>query len=728
MERLVAERGEDMLRQGDARGVADLLGRRPAVTWPPLVQRIHADALAICGDAAAARRTFQPLCDAADRDGWQPALATGVATVHYTQADFELALATLDRVDPAGVAADLHGIEWRACRVKVLSMLDRREEARTLAVETLRLAEALGDPRALAAAHLAIARTDSGSRKEAHLEQALRAATETEDAVVASLVLVNQSHFLLAAARYREACVVSREAVRLAELCSPTARLSAALHNLGEALTLVGEYDEAKWLLQRAVAHCRRLGPARCATGLLGIADIHRHLGHDEQGRATYLEAVSLARGSSELQMLVPALAGLARLEAGTATDQARAAAEEAERIATPALMPFALVALGWVAMAEGDRVQAAQRGRDAVASARSTRSFDLVADALELVGEATEDPDEARVALSESLSIWRDGGAGPAAARIEVLLGGLDGANGTMRSQAREAARRLQRIGILHVNGHPVAEGRTAKPVAIGVLGGFSVSINGQPVPLTAWRSRQARTLVKILAARRGRPLTRAYVCELLWPDDDPLKTGHRLSVLLTTVRGVLDPERVWPPERYVAADLTGIWLDLRYIALDADSVLQDAAHAADLMEQGDADRAREILADIDSSYHGDAFEDEPGEEWAEGLREEVRAAWLRSVRRLATLRSREGRVDEAQGLLVRLLVADPYDEQVHRMLVRTLARAGRHGEARRSFDRWVAAMRAIDAPLRPPRCPPFCRRPARFRGRLSEGVLTPR
>ena len=208
--------------------------------------------------------------------------------------------------------------------------------------------------------------------------------------------------------------------------------------------------------------------------------------------------------------------------------------------------MPFALVSLGWVARAEGDRVQAAQRGRDAVASARSTRSFDLVADALELVGEATDDAAEARAALAESLSIWRDGGAGPAAARIEVLLGGLDGANGTTRSQARDAARTLQRIGILHVNGHPVAEGRTAKPVAIGVLGGFTVSVNGQPVPLTAWRSRQARTLVKILAARRGRPLTRAYVCELLWPDDDPLKTGHRLSVLLTTVRGVLDAERV--------------------------------------------------------------------------------------------------------------------------------------------------------------------------------------
>ena len=143
-------------------------------------------------------------------------------------------------------------------------------------------------------------------------------------------------------------------------------------------------------------------------------------------------------------------------------------------------------------------------------------------ADALELVGESTDDADEARVSLAEGLSISRDGGAGPAAARIEVLLGRLDGANGTVRSQARDAARTLQRIGILHVNGHAVAEGRTARPVTIGVLGGFTVTINGAPVPMTAGVP-PGSTLVKILAARRGRPLPRAYVCELLWPDDDP-------------------------------------------------------------------------------------------------------------------------------------------------------------------------------------------------------------
>ena len=158
-----------------------------------------------------------------------------------------------------------------------------------------------------------------------------------------------------------------------------------------------------------------------------------------------------------------------------------------------------------------------------------------------------------------------------------------------------------------------------SAKEVAIKVLGGFQVVVVGQPVPLTAWRSRQARTLLKILAGRRGRPTTRACLCELLWPDDDPAKTGHRLSVLLTTVRGVLDPGRDWPTEQYIGSDLTGVWLDLSHVTLDAESLLADSAYASALLSQGETECAREILNDIDARYCGDAFEDEPYDVWAE-------------------------------------------------------------------------------------------------------------
>ncbi len=283
------------------------------------------------------------------------------------------------------------------------------------------------------------------------------------------------------------------------------------------------------------------------------------------------------------------------------------------------------------------------------------------------------------------------------------VLLGRLPGADGTDRVAAREAGRRLVALGVERVDGAAaLPTDGVAAPLQIRVLGGFDVRIGGRPVPFTAWRSRQARTLVKMLTARRGRPIARAEICETLWPDDEPQRTAHRLSVLLSSVRGVLDPGRARPPDHYIRAEQAGIWLDLTRVSVDAVVLLHDAEHAAELARSGRPEQARELLAEIDARYSGDAFDEEPYEDWAAPLREEVRAAWLRSLRESARLSRRAGEHDPAITSLVRLLAAaDPLDESAYRLLVAVQVEAGRHGEARRTFTRWSEAMRSIDAPL---------------------------
>ena len=241
-------------------------------------------------------------------------------------------------------------------------------------------------------------------------------------------------------------------------------------------------------------------------------------------------------------------------------------------------------------------------------------------------------------------------------------------------------------------------------KDVQIRVLGGFEVTVGGRPVAMQTWKSRQARTLVKLLSARRGRPASRGLLCECLWPDDDPAKTSHRLSVLLATVRSVLDPGKLRPPDHYIASDNRGVWLDLRRVSVAAHELIGDADHAAELMARGREGEAAALMGAIDRRYRGDAFEDEPYEMWASDLRDEVRTAWLRSQRQLATIATRERRHSDTVAILSRLLRVDPYDEKVHHGLVRTLARSGRYGEARRAFDAWVAAMAAVDAPVPDP------------------------
>ncbi len=693
LHRLLAAHGERILRHGEAAEVIVLVRADPE---PPRALRLlEADAHRRCGDAAMALHLLTELPSDPDDRVRHVIVA---ASAHYQRGSFDAARDSLDLAAPTATCDGEDAVAWWATRAQVLAALGEGQPATEAADRALALATRSGAAVARVEAHLARARVSAGAAKDHHHEQALLAAELAGDRVSTARVLANRSCTLLAAARAAEAAEVGRRAVALADEVSPPGLLAAALHNLGEALTLTGELDEARWMLDRGAGLGDRLGPARQATALLGLARLDDQQGLHQQARSTFAEAVALARCSGERQVLVPALVGLARALVDDDQEAARALAREAVSSAPAGLLAHALTGLGWVELAQGRTAESSDLAARAIAEARDQGAVAPLADALELLALSAGDPDSA--ALREAHALWLRGGATLPAARVEVLLGRRPDADTVTRSRAREAARLLQRTGLTTLHGTPLGDPCGGRAVRITVLGGFGVHVDGQPVPHTAWRSRQARTLVKVLAAARGRPRTRGHLCEVLWPDDDPARTGHRLSVLLATVRGVLDPDRSWPADRYLAADLTGIRLDLRHVAVDADDLIHDEARAAELLVAGETDVAREILTALDRGYRGDAFEEDPYETWADALREEARAAWLRSAMRLARLHGRAGRAGDAQALLLRVLLVDPYDEQAHSLLVRTHARAGRHGEAQRAFGRWVDAMRSIEAP----------------------------
>jgi DNA-binding SARP family transcriptional activator/ATP/maltotriose-dependent transcriptional regulator MalT len=702
---LVEAHGDEMLAAGGGPDVARLVDALPPGRRTARMCLLRADALRMAGEVAAATRAFAPLvAEAAQAGRWPAALAWRAAMLHYMRGDYR---GSLDILDRATGAAGGDGVQVLACRATVLVVLGETERAATTAAEALAAAEVAGDDRAWAAAHLAAAHIAVGVRRDEHLARALTAAERAGDVVRQARVLANQADCLLRGARYPQALRVAAQAVHAAEVGGPPGVLVTALHNAGEALTRLGRYDEATVHFERSIQVSHRAGLSRTAPGLYGLGEVNRQLGRRQQARIAFEEAAELARAHAELQILVPALAGLARVLVDSGEpDAARATAEEAARAADhrlpagPGFAAQALLAHGWVALAGGDAAEAGRCGSEAVTAARACRQADVLAEALELAAAVSGDVAAARAALAEAEAIWCRAGAQPAADRVRVLIGRLPGTDGPRRWAAREAAKRLVALGVPAVDGAPLLPVEAA-PVRVRVLGRFDVVVGGQPVPLPAWRSRQARTLLKILIARRGRPVPRGELCELLWPDDEPARTAHRLSVLLSAVRNVLDPGRQRPADHYLRADPAGVCFDVGRVALDVEDLLRDAAHGLHLAREGHAERAREILADVDAAYRGDAFDDEPYEGWADGLREEARAVWLRALRELAELCRRAGDLDQSATILVRLLVADPYDEPAHRALVEVLRVAGRHGEAQRAFERWAGAMRSIDAPV---------------------------
>jgi DNA-binding SARP family transcriptional activator len=232
------------------------------------------------------------------------------------------------------------------------------------------------------------------------------------------------------------------------------------------------------------------------------------------------------------------------------------------------------------------------------------------------------------------------------------------------------------------------------APAAVICTLGEFRVLRQGEPVPSSEWQSKKARDVLKMLVARRGRPAPREQLMEALWPEEDPARSTKRLSVLLTTVRAILDPGRGQEPDYYVVGDNYAVALNLAHVTVDVETFLATATTGLSLLRGGHTSEALEWLARADMLYRGEFCEEDAYDDWAADLREEARAVAIACLRARAERAGLEGDADLAVRCYLWLLAKDRYDEPAHLGLVQVLAAAGRHGESRRRYDCYTAAM----------------------------------
>jgi DNA-binding SARP family transcriptional activator len=82
---------------------------------------------------------------------------------------------------------------------------------------------------------------------------------------------------------------------------------------------------------------------------------------------------------------------------------------------------------------------------------------------------------------------------------------------------------------------------------LAIRLLGGFSVAVDGVAISGDAWRSRRAADVVKLLALAPGRRMHRAQVMEALWPESEPEASGTNLRKALHFARLAMATRTSW-------------------------------------------------------------------------------------------------------------------------------------------------------------------------------------
>ena len=691
--------GAAALRRGALTAVCAAADRVPDEHRDEEVELLQAEALAFQGQWTRALRCL----DAAglpDEGELATASALRLGLVHHVRGDLEAALAAYERA-PADQADADHAamLGWAATADWLRGQV---EAARDRAAAAMAAARAHSDGSALALAHtaLALVAASDGDRHEnlAQHELALAAAERADDRLLQARILTNIGSHHLEEGRLDQALTATQRAVELAEEQGFAMIIGVARCNRAAIRLQRGGIDEAIADAERAREVFERMGSRAesYAHHLIGGARLER--GELALARQAYARALALGEPAGDRQALVPALIGLARADASTDPDAASRFIERA--LALDAGMDTAEVHVvaAWVAAAQGRTDDAAAAAQTALREARERGGRLIEAEAVTCLAVLDDDPTER---LEEARSLWA--GLDVPLWTERVVLGLARRAGPEGRVAAARAERRLLEWGCSPDRGtwaHRRVTGIDHRPTVVRALGSFVVERDGHPVPASAWGSRKARELLKILVVREGRPLPREELAHLLWPDQSYTTVSNRLSVALSVVRGVLGTDGDAPPP--IATDDGTVRLLLDRVDLDVATFRDLAESGLTAARHGHTEDALTHLAGAEDRYTGDLLEEDPDASWARDRRTELRSLYTDVARTLARLVA----IDDpelAMRLQLRILDRDPYDERAHLNLCLALMRAGRHGEAAQRYRLYRDRMVELDLPAVP-------------------------
>ena len=235
------------------------------------------------------------------------------------------------------------------------------------------------------------------------------------------------------------------------------------------------------------------------------------------------------------------------------------------------------------------------------------------------------------------------------------------------------------------------------APALRVFCLGRFQVERNGTAIKDVQWKSRRARTLIKLLAAQGGRSITRDRITDLLWPKASPDRHPALFSSLLHRLRRVIDP-----PDASARASSCVIQ-EGDQVLLNRDRVWTDvtaftaAVKEARQMRSARADQ-RDVLKAWEKAvgwYSGSLLPEDVYEDWALPEREQLRRLYTEALDAAAEISDTLGDAGRSHVLYERMFSFDPCHDQACRWLMARHAADGQRNKAVRVYERHELAVR---------------------------------
>lgn len=207
-----------------------------------------------------------------------------------------------------------------------------------------------------------------------------------------------------------------------------------------------------------------------------------------------------------------------------------------------------------------------------------------------------------------------------------------------------------------------------------ISLLGGFSVTLDGQPLEIP-WQ--RGQLMLAYLALNAGSTVRRAKVAGLLWPDSDEANARNNLRQTLWRLRKVVGTD-------YLQANKSSVGFNTEAnYQLDVDRLLEDSVDASDV------DRLKHMV----SAYQGSLL---PGfyEEWVILKRERLQAIFDERMQQLLEQLIKAARWREVREWAERWLAQGQVPEPAYRALMLASAGMGDRAGVAVAFERCAEAL----------------------------------
>jgi len=233
-----------------------------------------------------------------------------------------------------------------------------------------------------------------------------------------------------------------------------------------------------------------------------------------------------------------------------------------------------------------------------------------------------------------------------------------------------------------------PSASTQPASDLTLNMLGLVEIYRDpARPLAPDAWTSKRAREILCFIASRQHRRASKDTLVDTFWRDEDAESVEKKFHPTISYIRKALNSNQFLRQNFLLYKD--GDYLlnpDFSY-RLDVEEFDALVAAAAGAHRRGQTERCLQAYEEAVALYRGE-FLQGTHDEWVEEKRSYYRDQYLRMLEKLAAAAQEAGEWERSLLLARKILLDDPFREEVHCRVMRAQAALGNRVAVREQYD----------------------------------------